>query len=188
MPRVRLAWILPPVQVALAETAMQLGRHAHPPVRGDIYWYPTVELIYYGLNTPADRLSIILFGLLPSWGGVISGDLIYVLLAAALGYLVARKIDSYRFSKVCAQDEISSSRIVWNLLAALYGLYLLLFLCLHNVIFTNPRNGTGGGSNFYGDLMRQGLWLLWSLVLIVVPSVTMVFSLRRKLAVSPSKS
>jgi hypothetical protein len=180
MTQIRLALILPPIQLVLAEVAWQIGRHPHSPFRGDIYWHSTFELAYYGLNTPADRLSFILNGLLSSRIGTVSGELMYLALAATLGYLVGRKIDSYLFHETHTREEISTGSIALNLLTAFYGLYLLLFLCLHNVIFTSPRNGNGGGSNTIGALIRQSLWLIWSLVLIFVPSTTLVSVLRRR--------
>ena len=49
---------------------------------------------------------------------------------------------------------------------------------LHNVIFTNPSRGTGGGSNFVGDIIRQSLWLIWSLALIMSSGRVLVCATR----------
>jgi hypothetical protein len=180
LPRIKLAYVLPPVQVSLAAISMQLVRHSHPPLAGDIYWHPTFELVSAGLNAPADQLSIMLYVLLGSWVGVFSGYLIYLVLVAGLWYAVGRRVDSYRFHETSTQKGTPIVRILTNLLAAVYGLYLLVFISLHNVIFTNPINGNMGSSNGLGDLIRQSLWLLWSLCLIVIPTATIASALRPK--------
>ncbi len=102
-----------------------------------------------------------------------------MVLTAFLWYLVGKKIDSYRQPKVDAQEGIPVGRVVGNSLSILYGIYLLLAISFHNVIFTNPRDGNGGSSNCYADLIRQILWLLWSLILIFIPGMTIARSLRR---------
>jgi hypothetical protein len=180
MSRIKLSWVLPPLMVALAEGSFWVARHPHPPMRGDPYWHSTFELICLGLNTPVDRAAIIIYGLSVSWIGVFSGDLIYMVLTALLWYLVGKKIDSYRQPKVDAQEGISVGRVLGNSLSILYGLYLLLAISFHNVIFTNPRDGNGGSSDYYADLIRQVLWFLRSLILIFIPGITIARSLRHQ--------
>jgi hypothetical protein len=94
-------------------------------------------------------------------------------LVAILWYFVGRKIDSYRFAQDREHPRMSVGRIVANILAALYGMNLVVVIFLHNVIFTNPKYHNGGGSNFVGDVVYQSLWLLWSLVLIFIPGYTL---------------
>jgi hypothetical protein len=178
--RLKLAHVLPPAQVILAGTSMLLARHSHPPLSGDIYWHPTFELVCAGLNAPVDQLSIILYSLLGPWVGVFSGDLIYLVLVASLWYSVGRKIDSYRFPRTSNQKGAPIAGTLTNIIVAIYGLYLLVFISLHNVIFTDPKNGNMGSSNGLGDLIRQTLWFLWSVGLIVVPTATLASALRPK--------
>lgn len=180
MNRLKLVYVLPFAQVVLAATSMQLARHSHPPLVGDIYWHPTLELVCAGLNAPVDQLSRILYSILGSWVGVFSGNLIYLVLVASLWYAIGRKIDSYRFPRTSNQKRSPTVGILTNILVAIYGLYLLVFIALHNVIFTNPRNGNMGSSNGLGDLIRQALWLLWSIGLIVIPAATLASMLRPK--------
>ena len=185
MSRIKLAWALPPVMVALAEASFWVARHPHGPMRGDPYWHSTFELICLGLNTPVERAAILIYGLSLSWIGVFSGDLIYMVLTAMLWYLVGKKIDSYRNPKVDVQERISVGRVLGNSLSILYGLYLLLAISFHNVIFMNPRDDNGASSDYYADLIRQILWFLWSLILIFIPGMTIARSLRRRLPASP---
>ena len=187
MTRIRLAWILPLVQVALAEASWQLDVHRilHPRVRGDIYWRSTFDLFCAGLNSPADYMYQILNNLLGSSGGTVSGNLMYMSLVAILWYLVGRKVDMYRFSGVGGQEKMSTGRLLTNLLAGLYGMGLFLMICYHNMIFTNPRSGSMQTSNFIGDILHQSLWLLWSLLLILVPSITLASAFRRRQVAHP---
>ena len=74
----------------------------------------------------------------------------------------------------------SVGKVFGNSLSILYGLYLFISISLHNVIFTNPANGNGGSSNYFGDVIRQTLWFLWSLILILIPGMTVALSLRRR--------
>jgi|ERR1700722_12715937 len=178
--RIKLAYVLPPTQVGIAAISMELALHSQPPLAGDIYWHPTFELVCAGLNAPADQLSTMLYALGGFRVGVFSGYLIYLVLVAGLWYAVGRRIDSYRFHETSTQKGTLIVRILTNLLAAVYGLYLLVFISLHNAIFTNPINGNMGSSNGLGDLIRQTLWLLWSLALIVFPTATLASALRPK--------
>lgn len=107
------------------------------------------------------------------------GDLIYIVLVAILWYFVGKKIDSYRLSGISGQERPSIGGILKNLFVVLYGIYLLLVICLHNVIFTAPKNGNMGSSNPLGDVIRQTLWLLWCLALILIPSITLASAFRR---------
>jgi hypothetical protein len=160
---------------------MQAARHLRPLVHGDIYWHSTFELVCLGLNAPVEKPAILIYSLLGSWAGVFSSDLIYVVLTAMLWYVVGSKLDSYRYPKAGEQEGFSVGRVLRNILGVLYGLYLLLFICFHNVIFTNPPNGTGGSSNHHGDLIRQSLWFMWSLVFILIPGRTLVGAISSKL-------
>lgn len=171
MNRVKLAWILPLVFIVLVEISLQAGRHPHQPVRGDIYWRSTFDLACAGLNAPADQMSVMIYALSSYQMGALLADLVYVTLVAVLWYLVGKKIDSWRSPEPGALQKRSAVRIIGSLLMVLYGLYMLLFLAFHNVLFTAPRNGNGGSSNFVGDLIHQSLWLLWSFILLIAPSL-----------------
>src|SRR5690348_6411996 len=135
MASVKFARLLPPVQVAIAETLFWMARHSHPPVRGDVYWHSTTELLALGLNTPAERLAEIVFQLGASFIGELSGELILLLFIAALWYLVGRRIDSSRIEGRVHRG-LSNRTKVGTWLALLYGLYLFTFLCF-NHLFTN---------------------------------------------------
>ena len=187
MRKIKLVWSLPTAQVLLAEVLLQLGRHSRPPVRGDVYWVSTYDLLCAGLNTPAEKFTILIYKLVGRSVGPIAGELIYLASIFVLWYLVAKRIDSFRFPDARVREGPSISLIVGNVLAFIYGILLLIVISLHNVIFTSPRNVTGGGSNFYGDLVRQGLWFLWSLVLIVIPGRTLAGAIAATIAKSKAR-
>ena len=179
VPTMKLAYVLPPVQVVLAGTFIQWGLHSHPPPGLDTFWAATPTLICYGINVPAYRLSWMLDSLLyrdrfrPELPGFYFSDWLFLIGVAILWYLIGTKIDTR------TKEKSRTGKIFWNLLAALYGFNLLIVICLHNVIFTDPRTGTGGDGNFLGDLIFQGLWFIWSLALIIVPGRELA-GLRRK--------
>jgi hypothetical protein len=182
--RIKLAYALPLGQVSLATVLLLVARGSQPAMQVDTVWTPTAELLFAGLNTPAERLALILLEILPWPAGVLSADLLCLVLVAALWYLVGREIDTIRFRTEGGMPRATSTaRILGNLLAALYGVYLLIVICLHNIIFTNPANGNLGTANALGDLLRQSLWFLWSIVMILIPANTLRLAIRcRRLA------
>jgi hypothetical protein len=171
----KLSRVLPLTNIAIAELLLQWGRHSRAPVVLDTMWVPTPTLLCYGINAPAFRISGMLDQIFSSWGNDVlskianSTDILFLIALTIFWYLVGRRID-YLSSTPEAIAGVRISRLVWKLLVLLYGLNLLIVICLHNVLFTNPKNGTGGDNNFLGDLIFQGLWLTWSLILIVVPA------------------
>ena len=177
----RLIWILPLVQVAFAEFCWYMAAHSHRPIRGDVYWRSTLDLFSAGLNAPVDYMNFILNELEDFRGGVLLGHIQYMLLVAALWYLAARRI--CRFRPNLSSDEsarVSVPAILAESLLMLYGIYMLLVICYHNMIFTPTHFNSGQTSNFIGDVLRQGLFFLWSLVLIAVPAATLYGTLRKK--------
>jgi hypothetical protein len=177
--RIKLAYALPAAQVSLAVGLLLIARHSHPPVQVDTIWESTAELLCTGLNTPADRLALILLEVLPWPAGMFWGDLLFLVLVAALWYLIGKEIDLLWNRIDGIERQISPGRILGNLLAALFGVYLLLIICFHNMFFTDPRNGSLQTANGLGDLLRQSLWFLWSLILILIPCFTLIRALRR---------
>jgi hypothetical protein len=152
----------------------------------DSVWVPTARLVCLGISTPAHRLSWTLDGIL--FGsraiskvlGFYSEDLLFLAGVVALWFLIGEEIDSQKLSSERPQPKPRTGKILWNTLVALYGLDLLVVICLHNVVFTNPRNGTGGDGNFVGDLIFQILWFIWSLLLIIFPGRVLLAVLRRR--------
>lgn len=181
---IKLSRVLPPISGVLAVILLQWGRHSTSPVVLDTVWVPTPTLLCYGLNAPAFRISGMVEKLLSSLPNDLfskvphSGDALFVIIVAILWYLVGRRIDYFRSSRTAA-ESVHGRKIAWKLLVLLYGLNLLIVICLHNVLFTSPRNGTGGDNNFLGDLIFQGLWFIWSLILIIVPGRDLFRAIRR---------
>jgi hypothetical protein len=182
---IKLSRVLPPINVALAVTLLQWGYHSRPPVVLDTMWVSTPTLVCYGVNAPAFRISGIVDKLLSSLPNDLfskvphSGDILLVIVAAMFWYLVGRRIDHSRSSSA-AVESAHGRKIAWDFLILLYGLTLLIVICLHNVIFTNPRNNSYADNNFLGELIFQGLWLVWSLILIIVPGRDLFRAIRRR--------
>ncbi len=181
----KLSRVLPPVSVALAVALLQWGRHSRPPMVLDTIWVPTPTLLCYGVNAPAFRINGIVDQILSSLRNDFfskvahSGDILFVIIVAMFWYLVGRRID-YSRSFHTAVESVHGRKIAWKLLILLYGLDLLVVICLHNVIFTNPRNNSYADNNFLGELVFQGLWFIWSLVLIIVPGRDLLRAIHRR--------
>jgi hypothetical protein len=108
-----------------------------------------------------------------------SVDILFVMLVAAFWYLIGRRFDRIESAGV-ALESLRGIKIIWKSLVLLYGINLLIVICLHNVLFTKPPSETGGDANFLGDLIYQVLWLVWSLILIVVPGRDLLLAIRRR--------
>ncbi len=172
--KTRLLWILPAAQVAFAELTWHLNPYLRSPVKGDWYWRPTLDLFCAGLNAPADFLNLILSELEGFRGGQFFGQVQYMSLVAILWYLVAWEIDKFRLRRRGQRTKLSAWEFLTKLFLMLYGLDMLLVIGFHNVVFTQPHFGNGQTSNFIGDVLHQGLWLVWSLALIGVPVATLL--------------
>jgi len=168
MRSVRLTLVLPVLLVLVTEIAIQIGQHSQPPVRGDIYWTSTPELTVAGLNAPAELVSIASFKLLGGSIGHASGHIIYLLFVAGLWVSIGWYFDNHG-------SPNNNRWLPWwvrttsKAFLILLGVYGLIIIMLHNVVFTSPANVTGGGSNFTGDVVRQALTLAWSLLLMIIP-------------------
>jgi len=174
MRRIKLAGLLPLAQLVLAIILLSWVRHyPHPPVRIDSPWAPTAERLVEGINLPAARIVEMALDVFPwtSTDGPGIGrfhfvDWMFICGVVGLWYLVGRKLDNYQISKPNTKRRQLVRTALWDVLLALYGLYLLIPLSLHNVVFTNPKNGTVGDANFLGSFLYQSLWFIWSLFLV----------------------
>jgi hypothetical protein len=171
---IKLAWLLPLAQLVLAIFLLSWARHyPHPPVKIDSPWTSTAERLVEGINLPATRIVEMALDVspwtntgVPGIGGFYFVDWMFICGVVGLWYLVGKKLDNYQSLKLDTKRGPLARTAVWDVLLALYGLYLLIPLLLHNVVFTNPKNGTGGDANFVGSFLFQSLWFTWSLLLI----------------------
>src|SRR6266550_24120 len=174
MRRIKLAWLLPLAQLVLAIILLSWARHCpHPPVRIDSPWAPTAERLVEGINLPAARIVEMALDVFPwtSTDGPGIGrfhfvDWMFICGVVGLWYLVGRKLDNYQIPKPNTKRGQPVRTALWDVLLALYGLYLLIPLSLQNVVFTNPKHGTGGDANFVGSFLYQSLWFIWTLFLV----------------------
>jgi hypothetical protein len=182
---IKLSRVLPPVNVALAVGLLQWGRHSRAPVVLDTMWVPTPTLLCFGINAPAFRISRMLEQLVSSLRSdflskiAYSTDIVFLIVVAIFWYLVGQRSDYSRLAHGPV-EAAHGRKLAWKLLVLLYGLNLLIVICLHNVLFTNPKNGTGGDNNFLGDLIFQGLWLIWSFILIIIPARDLLRAVHRR--------
>jgi hypothetical protein len=103
MPRTRLAWILPLVQLALVIISNYIAHHSRHLSGGDVYWHPTFELFYLGLNAPVEQLAKIIYQLSTSCVGILSGDLIYLTLTAVFWSVFSGRKMVDKFLKFCCR-------------------------------------------------------------------------------------
>jgi hypothetical protein len=178
--KTRLLWVLPAAQVAFAELTWHLNPYLRSPVKGDWYWRPTLDLFCAGLNAPADWMNLIVNRLEHFRGGTFFGQVQYMLLVAILWYLVAWEIDKFGLRRRGQRTKLSAWEFLTKLFLVLYGLDMLLVIGLHNIVFTPPHFGNGQTSNFIGDVLHQGLWLVWSLALIGVPVAALLRARRNQ--------
>jgi hypothetical protein len=181
----KLSRVLPPVSVAVAAGLLQWGRHSRPPVVLDTLWVPTPTLLCYGINAPAFRITEIVDQILSSLRNHLlsdaahSGDIIFLVIVAMFWYMVGRRMD-YSRSTHTSTAPTHLKEIAWEVLVMLYGLTLLIVICLHNVLFTNPAKNSYADNNFLGELVFQALWFIWALILIIVPSRDLFGVIRRR--------
>ena len=131
------------------------------------------ERLVEGINLPAARIVEMALDVFPwtSTDGPGIGrfhfvDWMFICGVVGLWYLVGKKLDNYQIPKPNTKRGQLVRTALSDVLLALYGLYLLIPLSLHNVVFTNPKNGTGGDANFVGSFLYQSLWFIWSLLLV----------------------
>src|SRR6266550_3615341 len=139
MRRIKLAWLLPLAQLVLAIILLSWARHCpHPPVRIDSPWAPTAERLVEGINLPAARIVEMALDVFPwtSTDGPGIGrfhfvEWMFICGVVGLWYLVGRKLDNYQIPKPNTKRGQLVRTAVWDVLLALYGLYLLIPLSLH---------------------------------------------------------
>ena len=181
----RLSRALPPVSVAVAVGLLQWGRHSRPPMVLDTLWVPTPTLLCYGINAPAFRINEIVDQILSSLRNHLlsdvahSANIIFLVIVAMFWYMVGRRMD-YSRSTHTSTGPTRVREIAWKVLVMLYGLTLLIVICLHNVLFTNPANNSYADNNLLGELIFQALWFIWAVILIIVPSHDLLRVIRRR--------
>jgi hypothetical protein len=161
--KLRLAWVLPIIQVLVASILMEWSKRAHGPRRVE-YYVPTSWLICRGLNAPA-----LLFRFLnprmwvPTWDwvprSVLDFDVdrvFFVVGVAVVWYLVGRGLDQRGISKTAGRHGVATAFIVYPLLLVL-GV-LLLYGGLRDLMNPITPYAPVGAS----------LMLIWSAVLILL--------------------
>ena len=169
---------LPAIQLILAAVLLKWGEyHPHPRWwRPGMYefWRPTSDLICYGINAPAFRLVPAIYHLafgkfIPRIAGFYPADLFLLAGVIVLWFLVGREIDARRDPRRSPREKPATAKIIWNLLIAFYGVILLVTMDLHDV-----------DSNSIGNLIERILWLVWALVLILLPARNLLTMVREK--------
>jgi hypothetical protein len=168
MRKLGLRFILPAAQLVLALILLSWGNHTKAPPHSDTPFTPSVTPICFGINAPA-----LLLRALGAWLGtprmdkapaMLSGfglDEWFFLVGVILcWYLVGLWLDSRTFPQV-KPDKLRIKNLVLSLLALAVGAVLFL-----STIFSN-----GPWTTSIGGIIEKGLIVIWSIILIGIPSV-----------------
>jgi len=172
MHKLRLAIVLPIIQVVIAAILLRLGKR--PPVA---MFVPTAQRINWGLNAPAllfRAVPVFVAGREPAstWPsrsvlGFDVSDLFFLVGVIVVWFLVGRALDRRRTSKTAGGHRSATALVAHPLLLALAGLLFYLGLL--------ERRS-------YLDLVRTLLMWIWSASLIFVSIRGLVRVLRHPTA------
>jgi hypothetical protein len=174
MRKLRLALVLPIIQVAIAAILLQAAYRTRLPRGSDAI--PDVRLICRGLNAPAlvFRLPNLMapeatwIPKLPSVFGFDVDDVYFLVGVVVVWYLLGRALDQRRSSRKEGGSKKATAFVVYPLLLALGG--LLFYGGLKD--FGNPRSPN------LGSPVGAFLTLMWSVGLIVLSGRRLVRAIR----------
>ena len=175
MPRLKLALVLPAVQVGITAVLTQwadrvswilLGSSRAPGPLAHLHLF-VIELrvIWRGVNAPAfplGQLAWVLSAYRILGFGV--DDLFYLVGVLILWYLVGRKLDRRRFGIAAAESGTMATRILFPLFMMALGMFLF---ALSLVDFREEFSFARGYYIRYYGLAVSILFLLWSLALMI---------------------
>lgn len=175
MHKLKLALVLPIIQLAIAATLLQWGYRAPVP-RGSELYVPTVRLICRGLNAPALLFRMLNpIGLGPAFDwvprsmlGFDTDDLFFLVGVIIVWCLVGRALDQRRTSTTAARSRMATVLIMCLLLMAVGG--LLLWLALHDLQHPGYENLDPPVGAF--------LTLMWSASLVVLSGKGLLRAIR----------
>jgi hypothetical protein len=167
MNRVRLAWILPVLQLCVA-TGLLIWGSTVPRPRVDTLWVPTATMICYGINAPAILFRVFVFPFylaqydLPRLFGLGLDRFLFLVEVVIVWFLVGRGLGNLRLrgGRVTLP---TLGNLLHNLLLIALGvlLFLLGLVPVRGMNFNNPA----------GALAEGSLFILWSLCLVVTAMV-----------------
>ncbi len=175
MPRLKLALVLPIVQVGITAILTQwadrvswilLGSSRAPGPLVHLHLF-VIELrvIWRGVNAPAFPLGQLVW-VLPSYRilGFGVDDLFYLVGVLILWYLIGRKLDRRRIVIPAAESRTTITKILSLLFTLALGMYLFV---LSLVNFHEQFSFAREYYTRFDGLAVCGLFLIWSLILII---------------------
>jgi hypothetical protein len=183
--RVKLKWILPPMQLAIAAVLMwHWGYVAYLPKGSDSPYVPTSRFICDGINAPAVLLSNFFKALLPKrwqsfefWSiSSLHGDVLpFLACILLLWYLVGRELDRRR-STADGTSVKRSADVLLNSFLVAWGVLLTIFSLANFSDF----QGLSKWGNFVGNIIEGSLSWAWSLILIIIPGLNLMNAIQSK--------
>src|SRR5262245_5669312 len=171
--QLKLTWALPTGQLAVAIFLLEWGNRSHGQKRFDTLYSATPTLICGGINAPArvlaamasffdriDRPEPEIFGLPIDYIFFLTGIVI-------LWMLVGWSLDRKRFSSTGRSAWSPLQRVLVGVPLVMVGI-LLFYQGVHGLLTPGRFN------NYAGNVAQSLLFLLWSVVLIALPSVAFV--------------
>jgi hypothetical protein len=205
MRRVRLAVVLPVVQVFIAAILLVWTDLAIPIVYRYWWRFPRREVyidecviatntVSHGINAPALLFRGLALSLRwqghPVWGVGVE-DVFYLAGVVVLWYLAGRTLDRRRFRIKTSASRTATGRVWFNLLLVFWG--TLLFVGCFTSFYELTR---ASGVNIYTFYFNWNVWaivlaLVWALTLLIFPGLNLAHWIRSKRAdagVSPRLS
>jgi hypothetical protein len=186
--KLRFAFLLPVIQLLVAVLLRQWGRRILGPRGLDTIYVSTPRLLRFGLNAPAILFKIP--ALVPTYSptsnpwalqyrilefsifGFSAAELSFLVGVIVLWFLVGRTIDRYRSPG--AHQQSSKTGI-----SVLVKIFMIILGACFFVAAVQSFNDFGRYNNPRGNLVQATLFLVWSLVLIILPGFNLVNLFRK---------
>lgn len=175
MRKLKLALILPIVQVLLAVALFAWGNHQWRTRHG--LFVPAGRLLCFAINAPAELFSRLL-DLFPAWSapriwGFYFDELFFLPGVAILWFLIGRTLDKLRVADKPIGGRMTVSKALVNLFLLVYGVDLFWKQTAQWLWYRNQVIAVG--THYYD----ASLYWAWSAVLILVPVLNFANAIRR---------
>lgn len=177
MRKLKLALILPMFQVALAVLLLEWGYRVPSPFPpgGDELYVPTQRMICFGINAPA-YLTGLLAGLIPipdiSLLRLHTSDFEFLVALIMIWFLAGRFLDQFLSRQTREPVRTPLGMSLLNFFLVIIGGWVL-FLGL------GALHAPGRWNNYTGNIAEGILFIIWSVVLILIPGRRLINTIRQ---------